>query len=194
LDDLSKNKFKQSATAVRLITLISIKKDLNMNKINTIITALVLLLAAVSAANASDSYTGFSVNSARSEQPGVTKDSALGFNGIVSHRMSDLYGYDFQLGMFGATGPFKQSTYIDATIAGYVPMGSSVRLYGKVGVADVFSQGSTISANRLSVTYGAGLEFQKRIAIIRVGFQHYDVANESPSISTNIVGISLLVK
>lgn len=153
-----------------------------------------MALGFATTAIAEEILSGGSLVSAQSSQNGI-QNSALGFTGIISKRTSEYYGYEFQLGMFGESGPFKQNALVDGAVVGLMPLGDSgFRLYGKAGVADVFSQASNVSANNLGFTYGAGVEFKKNRTALRVGFQHYTVGNNtlSPSLSTNLIGFSIL--
>jgi hypothetical protein len=100
-----------------------------------------------------------------------------------------------QLGQLGDTGPFNGSTFVDVAAIGFVPVGDSkFKLYGKAGLADVYSSGSMGSANNLGLTYGAGVEFSRETGDIRVGFQHLNVGNGtlSPQ-STFLFGLTLLL-
>lgn len=144
---------------------------------------------------AEESLSGGSLVSAQSSQNGA-QNSALGFTGIVSIRPTEYYGYEFQLGMFGESGPFKQNALVDGAVVDLLPLGESgFRLYGKAGMADVFSQATNVSANNLGFTYGAGVEFKKNKTALRIGFQHYTVGNDtlSPSLSTNLIGITIMI-
>ena len=157
------------------------------------IAALMTLGFAINAI-AEESLSGGSLVSAQSRQNGV-QNSALGFTVIASIRPTEYYGYEFQLGMFGESGPFKESALIDGAVVGMFPLGDSgFKLYGKAGVADVFSQSFRVSANNLGFTYGAGVEFKKNKTALRIGFQHYTVGNDSlsPSLSTNLIGIAIM--
>lgn len=159
-----------------------------------IAVAALMALSFATTAIAEEALNGGSLFSAQSSQNSV-HNSSLGFTAIVSIRPTEYYGYEFQLGMFGESGPFKQNALVDGAVVGLLPLGDSgFRVYGKAGVADVFSQASNVSANNLGFTYGAGVEFKKNKTALRVGFQHYSVGNDSlsPSLSTNLIGLSVL--
>lgn len=156
--------------------------------------AVLMALGFVTTSFAEEALSGGSLVSAKSSQNGI-HNSALGFTGIVSIRPTEYYGYEFQLGMFGESGPFKQNALVDGAVVGILPLGDGgFRLYGKAGLADVFSQTTSVSANNLGFTYGAGVEFKRNKTALRIGFQHYTVGNDtlSPSLSTNLVGLSIL--
>jgi hypothetical protein len=147
---------------------------------------------------ADDIFSGMTLDSAQSTQNG-TSTSSFGFTGILSRRLSEFYGYELQTGLFGNSGPFNGNAFVDATALVLLPLGGKgFKLYGKAGLADVFSWNSkaNFDANNFGVTYGAGVEFQKNRAAFRLGFQHYYVGDDklSPSLSTNLIGISVLLQ
>jgi len=141
-----------------------------------------------------DLFTGFSLDSARSTQNGV-KNYSAGLSGIYSTRYTDKhYGFEIQGGYFGKSGQFTSNVEADISVIGLLTLGSSgINLYGKIGFADVFS---TSSANNTGLTYGAGVEYQRNVMALRLGLQHFNVGNNSmsPSISTNLIGVTVLVK
>lgn len=148
-------------------------------------------------------FGGVSLDSAHSTNNGA-KNSSLGFTGLMSPRFTQYYGLELQAGYFGKSGPFTRNVEIDLTGVGFLPLGGAgFNLYGKAGAADVYSwssysvgSASSISANKVGLTYGAGLEFQRKNWALRVGFQRFNVGNNtlSPSLTTNLSGITLLVK
>lgn len=141
-------------------------------------------------------YKGFSVDFGRSTHPGE-KNISTGIAIMMSSRSNAYYGYEMQVGLFDNAGPFTQNVAVDVSAIGIVPLSdSSFQLYGKVGVADVYSTGSSEKANKLGLTYGAGVEFPREVGIIRVGLQHFTLGSStlSPSFSTNQIGLTLLIK
>lgn len=154
----------------------------------------VMCVAAMDAA-AGDVFTGLSIASAQSTGSGV-KNSSTGFSGLLSMRQNDHVGLELQAGIFGKSGPFTSNTEVDGALAGFVPLGSSqVSLFGKAGLAWVYSSaGSGITASKLGLTYGGGIEYQHNKSAIRIGFQHFKVGNDalSPALGTNMVGITFL--
>lgn len=141
-----------------------------------------------------DIFTGLSLDSAQSTQNGA-KNSSAGFTGILSTReIGKYYGFEVQGGYFGKSGPFTSNVEADLSVVGLLPLGASgFKLYGKVGAADVFS---SMSVNNLGLTYGAGVEYRRNRTALRLGFQHFKVGNNtlSPSLSTNLIGVTVLVK
>jgi hypothetical protein len=142
---------------------------------------------------AADDYTGFSLDAVHSSENGVNNSSA-GFTGLFSARPNEYYGYEVQGGIFGKVGPFSSNGEIDFSVAGFLPLGGSgFNLYGKAGVDDFYS---SENANNQGLTYGASVEYQRGKGAIRLGFQHFNVGNNtlSPSLSTNLNGVTFLVK
>lgn len=141
-------------------------------------------------------YNGFSVHYVHSTQNGVSNSSsAVAY--VRSVRPNEHYGYEMQLGLIGKSGPFTSSTSVDLSAIGLVPLGGKgLKLYGKAGLVDVYSRGSSGAANNLGLTYGAGFEFPGKDGLIRVGIQHFNVGNNtlSPSLSANLIGLTLLLK
>jgi hypothetical protein len=171
---------------------------LKKKKMKKILLAVFVLFGFALNVLADELYDGMSLDLAQSTQNG-SSNSSFGFTGILSKRLSEFYGYELQTGLFGDSGPFNGNALVDTSAVGLLPMGSNgLKLYGKVGLADVFSWNSktNLDANNLGVTYGAGLEFQKNKAAFRAGFQHYNVGDDklSPSLSTNLIGISVLLR
>lgn len=143
-----------------------------------------------------DEYKGFSVNFGRSTQPSE-KNISTGVTVMLSRRPNAYYGYEMQVDLFGNTGPFTKNGAVGVSAIGFVPLSNSrFTLYGKVGVADVYSTGSSETANKLGLMYGAGVEFPREVGIIRVGLQHFTLGSStlSPSLSTNQIGLTLLIK
>jgi opacity protein-like surface antigen len=141
-------------------------------------------------------FSGFSLDSAQSTENGV-KNSSFGFTGLASFRPNEYYGVELQGGYLGKSGPFTTNVEVDLSAVGLLPLGDSgFKLYGKAGVADVYSSLSAVTANNLGLTYGAGVEFQRNKGAIRLGFQHFNVGNNtlSPSLSTNLIGITFMSK
>lgn len=164
-------------------------------KIGFMLTVAVLLCLAAVDAMADGVYTGLSLDSAQSTQNGV-KNSSFGLTGLISLRPSDYYGYELQAGYFGKAGPFNSNTELDGAAAGFLPLGESgFSLYGKAGLAWVYSSaGAGMTASKFGVTYGAGIEYHRNTGAIRLGFQHFNVGNDTlaPSLSTNLIGITFL--
>lgn len=137
---------------------------------------------------------GLTLSSAQSAQGGDNSYST-GLSGLVSMRPSPYYGTDFQLGVFGKSGPFDYSICLDGAAVAYLPAGSSgINLYAKAGLANIYSFTSNGTASNLAPTYGAGVEIKGKTNAVRLGFQHYNVGNASlnPSLSSNLIGISYL--
>jgi hypothetical protein len=137
---------------------------------------------------------GLTLSSAQSAQGGENNYST-GLSGLVSMRPSAYYGTDFQLGVFGKSGPFDYSICLDGAAVAYIPLGSSgINLYAKAGLANIYSFTSTGTASNLTPTYGAGIEIKGKTNAVRLSFQHYNVGNASlnPSVSSNLIGISYL--
>ena len=144
-------------------------------------------------ASALDDYVGFSLYSVKSSESGASNTSA-GFTGMISARPNEYYGYEVQGGILGKIGPFSSSGEADFSIAGFLPLGGSgINLYGKAGVDDVYS---SQNVNNQGLTYGAGVEYQGGKGIVRLGFQHFNVGNNTPprSLSTNLIGVTYLFK
>lgn len=143
-----------------------------------------------------DAYNGFSLSYVRSTQNDVnTSSSALAI--LRSVRPNEHYGYEMQFGLFGNSGPFTSNAFVDLSAIGFVPLSDSgLKLYGKAGLVDVYSRGSLGTANNFGLTYGAGFEFPRENGVVRVSFQHFNVGNNtlSPSLSTNLIGLTLLLK
>lgn len=143
-----------------------------------------------------DTYNGFSLDYVQSTQNGLT-DSTSAVAILRSVRPNERYGYEMQFGLFGNIGPFTTNAFVELSAFGLVPMSDSgLKLYGKAGLADVYSRGSPGTANNFGLTYGAGVEFPRDIGKVRVGFQHVNVGNGtvSPSRSTNLIGLTLFLK
>jgi hypothetical protein len=143
-----------------------------------------------------DAYNGFSLNYVRSTQNDVnSSSSSLAI--LRSVRPNEHYGYEMQFGLFGNSGPFTLNAFVDLSAIGFVPLSDSgLKLYGKAGLVDVYSRGSLGTANNLGLTYGAGFEFPRENGAVRVSFQHFNVGNNtlSPSLSTNLIGLTLLLQ
>lgn len=143
---------------------------------------------------ADELFDGLSLSSARSTQGGIDNYS-LGLSGLVSMRPTSYLGTDFQIGIFGQSGQLNYSALLDGAAVVYLPLGSkNVNLYGKAGFAIIYSFESNNSVKNLTPTYGAGIEYKWGKKAVRLSIQHYDVGNISisPSISANLMGISLL--
>ena len=139
-----------------------------------------------------DAYNGLSLDYVRSTQ---NDSSALTI--LKSVRPNEHYGYEMQFGLFGNSGPFTSNAFVDLSAIGFVPLSDrGLKLYGKAGLVDVYSRGSLGTANNLGLTYGAGFEFPLDNGAIRVGFQHFNVGNStlSPSLSTNLIGLTILLQ
>lgn len=141
-------------------------------------------------------YNGFSLDYIRSTQNGMNNDSSA-LTILRSVRPNEHYGYEMQFGLFGNSGPFTSNAFVDLSAIGFVPLSDrGLKLYGKAGLVDVYSRGSLGTANNLGLTYGAGFEFPLDNGAIRVGFQHFNVGNStlSPSLSTNLIGLTILLQ
>lgn len=159
----------------------------------------VLVASAMLSMNAfadSDAYNGFSLAYVQSSQNGVS-DSTTGVAIMRSVRSTERYGYEMQFGFFGKVGSYTSNGFVDLSGLGVLPLGgSNYKLYGKAGLADVYSRGDFGSANHFGLTYGLGIETRRDIGKIRVGFQHINVGNGtlSPVHSTSIFALTLFLK
>jgi hypothetical protein len=141
-------------------------------------------------------YNGLSLDYIRSTWNGMNNDSSA-LTILRSVRPNEHYGYEMQFGLFGNSGPFTSNAFVDLSAIGFVPLSDrGLKLYGKAGLVDVYSRGSLGTANNLGLTYGAGFEFPLDNGAIRVGFQHFNVGNStlSPSLSTNLIGLTILLQ
>jgi len=137
-----------------------------------------------------EDYVGFSLDAVKTSENGVDH-SAAGVTAIISARPNKFYGWEVQGGILGKTGPYSASGEADFCIAGFVPLGrSNINLFAKAGGAATFSSGGVYSSGW---TYGAGVEYLNGKNVFRLGFQNLDVG-KSPSLSTKLVGISLMFK
>ena len=169
-----------------------VDKKENMKKIALIILACFSIGMTMNAVALED-YVGFSLDAAKSSENGVNNSSA-GFTGMISARPNEYYGYEVQGGIFGKIGPFSSNGEADFSIAGFLPLGDSgINLYGKAGVDAIYSSGNVFNTG---LTYGAGVEYQRGKGAVRLGFQHFNVGNNtvSPSLSTKLIGVTFLVK
>ena len=144
----------------------------------------------------SDTYNGFTLAYVQSSQNGVS-DSTTGITILRSKRLNVHYGYEMQFGLFGNIGSYSTNGFVDLSALGLLPLGESgFNLYGKAGLADVYSRGSSGAANNIGLTYGAGFEFKRDIGKVRVGFQHLNVGNGtlSPRHSTFMFGLTLFLQ
>jgi hypothetical protein len=97
---------------------------------------------------------GLALSSAQSTQ-GDIKNYSPGLSGLVSMRPNPYYGTEFQLGLFGQSGPFDYSVWLDCAATGFLPLGSGgFNLYGKAGLALIYSFESNGVASILAPTYG----------------------------------------
>lgn len=93
---------------------------------------------------AGEAFSGFTLDSAQSTQ-NVMKNSSAGLTGLLSLRPSEYYGYEWQGGFFGKSGPFTSNVEVDLSAIGLLPLGDSgFKLYGKAGLADVYSSVSHV--------------------------------------------------
>ena len=147
-------------------------------------------MSSINAFAEADIYNGFSLGYVQSTMNGLT-DSTSAVDILRSVRLNEHYGYEMQFGLFGDIGPYSSNAFVELSAIGFVPLrDSGFKLYGKAGMADVYSRGSSGKANNLGLTYGAGVEFPRDIGKVRVGFQHLTVGNGtlSPSHSTIVTG------
>lgn len=143
-----------------------------------------------------EKYNGASLQYVQSSQNGVS-DSTTGVSILRSVRLNGHYGYEMQFGLFGNIGSYSTNGFADLSAIGLLPLSESgFNLYGKAGLADVYSRGSSGSANNFGLTYGAGFEFKRDIGKVRVGFQHLTVGNgtSSPRHSTFLLGLTLFLQ
>jgi hypothetical protein len=166
-----------------------------MNK-TTLATLVSLGMLSANAFADSDIYNGFTLAYVQSSQNGVS-DSTSAFAILRSVRLNERYGYEMQFGLFGNIGSYSTNGFVDVSAMGLVPLSENgLKLYGKAGLADVYSRGSSGAANNFGLTYGAGIEFPREIGKVRVGFQHVTVGNGtlSPRHSTFLFGLTLFLK
>lgn len=143
-----------------------------------------------------DVYNGFSVGYVRSTQDGMHNSTSV-FSIMRSVRLHEHYGYEMQFGLLGKSGPYTSGGFVDLSTIGLLPLGDKgLKLYGRAGLVDVYAQGPTGSANNLGLTYGAGFEYPRENGLVRVGFQHFNVGNNtlSPSLSANLFSLTLLLQ
>lgn len=144
----------------------------------------------------SDTYNGFSLAYVQSSQNGLT-DSTSAVAILRSVRLHENYGFEMQFGLFGNIGSYTTNGFVELSAIGLLPLSESGwKLYGKAGLADVYSHGSPGTANNFGLTYGAGVEFPREIGKVRVGFQHVTVGNGPlpPPHSTYLIGLTLFLK
>ena len=166
-----------------------------MKKIS-LVTLAALGMFSMNAFADSDTYNGFTLAYVQSSQNGVS-DSTTGVTILRSKRLNVHYGYEMQFGLFGNIGSYSTNGFVDLSALGLLPLGESgFNLYGKAGLADVYSRGSSGAANNIGLTYGAGFEFKRDIGKVRVGFQHLNVGNGtlSPRHSTFLFGLTLFLQ
>ena len=166
-----------------------------MKKIS-LATLVSLSMISMNAFADSDTYNGFSLEYVQSSQNGVS-DSTTGFSILRSKRLTEHYGYEMQFGLFGNIGSYSTNGFVDLSTIGLLPLSEGgFNLYGKAGLADVYSSGSSGKANNFGLTYGAGFEFKRDIGKVRVGFQHLTVGNGtlSPRHSTFLFGLTLFLQ
>lgn len=155
-------------------------------------------------ADEGNSFFGYSLIVAKPIENGG-RNSSVGFTALGSFRHNQYYGYEFQGGLFGESWPFTSNLEVDLSAVGFVPLvADAIKLYGKVGMAEVYSRTRVFdgnnfvnhTANNLGMTYGAGVEFQGANAVFRLGFQRIKMgANTfSPAPGTNLIGVTLLYK
>lgn len=163
----------------------------------TALAALVTLgMSSMNAFADEDAYNGFSVGYVRSTQDGMHNSTSV-FTIMRSVRLHERYGYEMQFGLFGKSGPFTSGGFVDLSAIGLLPLGDKgLQLYGRAGLVDVYAQGPPGGANNLGLTYGAGFEYPRENGLVRLGFQHFNVGNNtlSPSLSANLFSLTLLLK
>ncbi|MEO8332915.1 MAG: hypothetical protein ABI479_10825 [Gallionella sp.] len=143
-----------------------------------------------------DAYNGFTLAYVQSTQNG-TNNSSTAVTIMRSVRTHERFGYEMQFGLFGESGPFTSNGFVDLAALGLLPLSDrGLKLYGRIGLNDVYSRGSLGSANNIGLTYGAGFEYPRENGLVRVGFQHFKVGNGtlSPSLSANLFTLTLLLK
>lgn len=137
-----------------------------------------------------EDYVGYSLGAAKSSKDGVNHTSP-GFFGMISARPNEYYGWEVQSSMIGRVGKYAASGEADFSLAGFAPLGNSgINLFAKAGPDVIYSSGGVYATG---FTYGAGAEYQNNNNILRLGIQHFKVG-KSPSRSTNLIGITLMVK
>jgi opacity protein-like surface antigen len=165
-----------------------IKKE-NMKKVVLIILACCGIGFTMNAVALED-YVGFSLDAVKSSESGVN-DSSAGITAMISARPNDYYGWEVQGGILGKTGRYSASGEADFSIAGFLPFGNSgINLYGKAGGVATYSSGSVYHSG---LTYGAGVEYLRGKGAVRLGVQYFDTG-KSPSLSTKLIGVTILVK
>lgn len=166
-----------------------------MKKISLVIL-MALGMFSMNAFADSDTYNGFSLTYVQSSQNGVS-DSTTGVAILRSVRSTEYYGYEMQFGLFGNIGSYSTNGFVDLSAIGLLPLSEGgFNLYGKAGLADAYSSGSSGGANNFGLTYGAGVEFKRDIGKVRLGFQHINVGNGtlSPQHSTFLFGLTLFLQ
>ena len=144
----------------------------------------------------SDTYNGFTLDYVQSGQNGKY-DSTSGVAILRSVRLTERYGYEMQFGLFGTIGPYSTNGFIDLSAIGLLPLNETgFKLYGKAGLADVYSRGSLGGANNFGLTYGAGVEFKRDIGKVRLGLQRVTVGNGTmpPLHRTYLFALTLFLK
>lgn len=162
----------------------------------SLVTLVTLGMFSMNAFADSDTYNGFTLAYVQSSQNGVS-DSTSAVAILRSVRLTERYGYEMQFGLFGNVGSYSTSGFVDLSAIGLLPLSEEgFNLYGKAGLADVYSSGLAGKANNFGLTYGAGVEFERDIGKVRVGFQHVTVGNGtlSPPHSTFLYGLTLFLK
>jgi opacity protein-like surface antigen len=135
-------------------------------------------------------YAGYSLGAVRSSNDGTRKTSP-GFTGMISARPNNYYGWEVQGGILGKAGKYAASGEIDFALAGFAPLGNSgVNLYAKAGPDAMFSSGGVFATG---FTCGAGLEYQGRNNIARLGIQHFSIG-KAPSLGANLAGLTFMVR
>jgi opacity protein-like surface antigen len=166
-----------------------------MKKIS-LITLAALGMFSMNAFADRDTYNGFTLAYVQSSQNGVS-DSTSAVAILRSVRLTERYGYEMQFGLFGNIGSYSTNGFVDLSAIGLLPLSEGgFNLYGKAGLADVYSSGSSGKANNFGLTYGAGVEFKRDIGKVRLGFQRVDVGNGtlSPTHRTFLFGLTLFLQ
>ena len=161
----------------------------HMKKVSLFILACFGIGMTMNAAALED-YVGITLGEIKYSENGVN-NSSTGFTAMISARPNEYYGYEVQGGIFGETGRYSLSGVIDYSMAVFLPLfDSGINLYAKAGADGIYSSGNVSNTDW---TYGAGVEYQGDRGVVRLGLQHFNIG-KNPTISTKLVGISILVK
>jgi hypothetical protein len=146
---------------------------------------------------AADSFAGSASNTVQSSHQEINKSPAS-FTDLLSIRQLKHYGLELKDGIFGKAGLLSANGKIDLSAAGEAAMDNSkFNSNDRADTAtDVSPTSSDENVNNPSLTYDAGVEYRQSNGALHLGFQHFYAGNKmlSPSLSSNMIGVSFLVK